>query len=146
MKALVDLNVFLDVEQQRQPHFPDSSAVISTALNKAFEAWMPAHSLTTLYYLTERYAGSAAADIAVDWHLRHFRIPSLTEAVFRSARTLGFQDFEDAVVAASALSAGCQWIVTRNTTDFTLSPVPAITPTNFLKIVRNSSSRANLIP
>ena len=144
MRALIDLNVFLDVEQQRQPHFADSAAVLSAALSGHFEAWMPAHSLTTLHYLIERHAGLAAADAAVDWHLQHFRIPGLTEAVFRRARALGMTDFEDAVVAASAESAGCAWIVTRNGTDFQGSTVAAISPADFLKALARAAAQGAL--
>ena len=49
-----------------------------------------------------------------------------------SARLLKFRDYEDAVVAASAQKAGCRYIVTRNPRDFSLSPVPAVTPGEFL--------------
>ena len=41
-------------------------------------------------------------------------------------------DFEDAVVAAIAESAGCSVIITRNITDFSQSPVSAITPEEFI--------------
>jgi len=132
MKVLIDPNVFLDVEQKRQPFYTDSANVLSEALSQRFEAWMPAHCLTTLHYLIERYADTAAANQAVDWHLKHFRIPPLDETVFKQARTLGMDDFEDAVVAASAQQLGGDWIVTRNVGDFRNSPVPAISPTDFL--------------
>lgn len=135
MRALIDLNVFLDVEQKRQPHFADSAAVLSAALSGQFEAWMPAHCLTTLHYLIERHDSLATADKAVDWHLLHFRIPALDERVFRRARSLTMTDFEDAVVAASAEAANCAWVVTRNNQDFAASPVPAITPGNFLIVL-----------
>ena len=135
---MIDLNVFLDVEQQRRPHFANSAAVLSAALAGRFEPWMPAHSLTTLHYLIERHGSLPAADAAVEWHLKHFRIPPLDEAVFRKARGLGMQDFEDSVVAASAESSGCAYIVTRNCGDFIRSPVPAITPTDFLSVLASS--------
>lgn len=140
MRALVDLNVLLDVEEKRVPHFADSALVLSAALSRRFEAWMPAHSLTTLHYLVERHVGLAAADAAVDWHLKHFRFPALDETIFRRARSVAIPDFEDAVVAASAESAGCAWIVTRNCSDFTMSPVPAITPTDFIATLNASTS------
>ena len=42
-------------------------------------------------------------------------------------------DFEDAVVAAVAERNGAAYILTRNINDFAGSPVPAITPAEFLK-------------
>lgn len=137
---MVDLNVFLDVEQQRQPHFADSAAVLSAALGGQFEAWMPAHCLTTLHYLIERHNSLAAANKAVDWHLQHFQIPALDGSALKRARVLPLSDFEDAVVAASAESAGCAWIITRNAADFSGSPIPAITPASFLTILNGQAA------
>ena len=42
---------------------------------------------------------------------------SADAAVFRLARTLGMDDFEDAVVAASAKLSGCDYVITRNVQD-----------------------------
>ena len=137
MRALADLNVFLDVEQKREPHFSDSAAVLSAALGGRFEAWMPAHSLTTLHYLVERHVNLSAADAAVDWHFQHFRFPALDETVFRRARLLAIPDFEDAVVAALA---ECTWIISRNWPDFATSPVPAITPKDFIVALASTTA------
>ncbi len=41
--------------------------------------------------------------------------------------------FCDALQAAAALAWKASFIVTRNTRDFRHSPVPALTPTDFLK-------------
>ncbi len=140
MRVLIDLNVLLDVAQVRQPHFADSARVLSAVVRKEFEAWIAAHCLTTLHYLIEKHNGLAAADAAVDWHLKHFRVPALSEAVLNRARLIGMSDFEDAVVAASAEEASCGWIVTRNVSDFALGPVKAITPHDFLGLMKSARS------
>jgi hypothetical protein len=60
-----------------------------------------------------------------------------TKAVdIQEAICLNFSDFEDAVIAATALREGVSYIITRNTSDFIGSPVPAITPTEFLIIYK----------
>ncbi len=43
------------------------------------------------------------------------------------------EDFEDAVVAVLADVNNCQYIITRNESDFKQSPVPALTPEDFVK-------------
>ena len=55
----------------------------------------------------------------------------------RSQRHLGrgaapLTDFEDAALASAAEAAGCELIITRNVADFGSSPVPAVTPEEFL--------------
>jgi hypothetical protein len=42
-------------------------------------------------------------------------------------------DFEDAMQAAAALACGAAMIATRNASDYTRSPVPALTPTQALE-------------
>lgn len=135
MKVLVDLNVFLDVEQRRQPFFADSATVLNAALNGRITALLPTHSITTLFYVLERQLNAADAMRAVNWHLTHFQVPALDQATLKRAAALGFPDFEDAVVAALAEKAGCSHIVTRNVADFSASPVPTVSPTDFLSLL-----------
>ena len=129
---LVDLNVVLDVVQKREPHFRASGAVLEHIVRKQEMGALAAHLVTTLHYLIERSAGSAAAGDAVDWLLRNFSVASIGQSELLRARVLGRSDFEDAVVVASAESAGCRMIVTRNIRDFRYSPVPAVTPEEYL--------------
>ena len=48
---------------------------------------------------------------------------------------LGFPDFEDAVVSTTVSRENCSYIVTRNTGDYKKSPVPVISPKEFLKFI-----------
>lgn len=48
------------------------------------------------------------------------------------ARTFKMADFEDAVVVAVAETSGCRLILSRNVSDFRGSPVPVLTPEEFL--------------
>jgi len=47
------------------------------------------------------------------------------------------QDFEDALQSASALAAQADHLLTRNIRDFRYSPVPAISPKQFLIASKN---------
>ena len=54
------------------------------------------------------------------------------ERELAAARSLDMPDFEDALVASAASSAGCGLILTRNVEDFAASPVKAMSPSAFL--------------
>ncbi len=58
-------------------------------------------------------------------------MPAAAEQFLR-ARGLPVADFEDAVVAALAESARCDYVISRNVAGFNDSPVPALTPEEFL--------------
>ncbi|MEK7795702.1 MAG: PIN domain-containing protein [Candidatus Hydrogenedentota bacterium] len=138
MKVLLDTNVLMDVLEQRDEHYEASAEVLSLGVEKRIEAIVPGHALTTVYYLVARNLGRQRADEAVDWLLASFRIVSATHACFERARGLGFADFEDAVVAAIAESERCDFIATRNTSDFKAFPVPAVAPSRLLGQITTS--------
>ena len=132
MKVLLDLNVLLDVVQNRAPHYHDSAKVLSLARLGEIQAILPVHTFTTLYYILAKAAGKSKAEQTVDWLLAHFEVAIADKAVLRRARQLPLADFEDAVVASLAQAGQCDHVVTRNVSDFAGSPVPALTPTDFL--------------
>lgn len=138
MKIALDLNVVLDVIQYRQPHYQDSAEVLSRGRTGEIAAILPGHGVTTLWYFLAKAANAATANQTVDWLLTHFEIAATDKAAFQNARRLPITDFEDAVVACLAQSANCDHSVTRNVPDFAGSPVPAITPTDFLKLLPTS--------
>ena len=94
-----------------------------------FIAW---HGLATAYYLLRRGRTEAEAMQEVDKLLAWAWVADTGDAHARSARRLGFSDFEDALQAASAEACGADCIVTRNVADFTKSQVVVLTPAEFL--------------
>jgi predicted nucleic acid-binding protein len=132
MKVMLDLNVLLDVVQQREPHFAASAQVLAMAARGDLWAFVPPHAITTLYYLVAKYGDRDRADSTVDWLLAKTQMQPAGRDDFLRARSLGLADFEDAVVAALAEAARCRYIISRNARHFDGSPVPALTPEEFL--------------
>jgi predicted nucleic acid-binding protein len=139
MKVLLDLNVLLDVIQNRRPHYADSARVLSAARSGDFEAFIPFHAVTTIFYLIERAQDTATANQTVDWLLQHFEVPAVDKSTLLDARKLKLKDFEDAVVASVAVRDVCDYIISRNAADFSASPVKAISPADILKILAGKS-------
>ena len=132
MTITVDINVLLDVFQQREPHYAASAQILSLVISGNLKGIRPAHGLTTLYYLVRKQDTKAAAEAALDEVLRYFKIGNLDDAGWQRARLLPMSDFEDSAVAVVAEVSGSTLILTRNVGDFAQSPVPAITPADFL--------------
>ena len=133
MKVTVDLNVLLDVAQNRLPHYHASEEVVHRVRRGEFAAVLPGHALTTLHYILEKYSGTALANQTLDGLLADFAIHPVDKANFQRARQLPLSDFADAVVAVTAEVTRSDFIVTRNVADFVGSSVPAITPIDFLE-------------
>jgi predicted nucleic acid-binding protein len=132
VKVTVDINVLLDVFQEREPHYAASAQVVSMVTAGRLAGVCPAHGLTTLYYLVRKHASKPDAEAAMDQVLRHFAIGNLEAAGWQEARRLPVADFEDAVVATVARATASAFIITRNVDDFAGSPVSAIAPVDFL--------------
>ena len=77
MKVLLDLNVLLDVVQNRAPHYEDSARILSLVRLGEIQAVFPVHAFTTLYYIVAKAAGKTKAEQAVDWLLAHFEAKNL---------------------------------------------------------------------
>jgi predicted nucleic acid-binding protein len=133
MNIMLDLNVLMDYAQKREPHCAFSSIVISEVLKGNHTGYVPAHAVTTLYYLIVKYIDEQKANENTDWLLEHFEITPINKSVFERARQLQMRDFEDAVIAHLAETTQCQYIITRNLPDFDHSPISAITPEEFVR-------------
>jgi predicted nucleic acid-binding protein len=91
--------------------------------------------LATFSYLVGRAASPAEARDFIADLIEGTDIARLDNSEVKRALTLPLADFEDALIAAAAESAGATHIVTRNVSDFRKSPVKAVTPEEFMRLV-----------
>ena len=132
LRVMVDINVILDVLENRNGWVMDAAktcAVCGGGMRAI--GFVPPHAVTTIYYIVRKRGGKALADKAIDWLLVLFTVADCGTDEFKAARAGGIDDYEDAVVVASAQKTGCDYIVTRNTVHFKDSPVPVMTPADF---------------
>jgi predicted nucleic acid-binding protein len=135
MRVFLDTNILLDVLLNRAPFVADSEALILRCEALGAELFVAWHGLATAYYLLKRGRTETEALAEVDKILAWAQVAACSDAGARRARQLGFSDFEDALQAVSAEACAADWIVTRNTTDFSRSGVPSVTPQSFLQQV-----------
>ena len=128
MKVLLDTDLLLDVALHRAVFFGNSAAVLQWAESEPGQTAVAWHSIANLSYLLRPDARPFIREL-----LEFVEVPPTgTEAAIQA---MGFpmQNLEDALQAAAALAFGAAFIVTRNTADCRRSPVPAISPAEFLK-------------
>ena len=130
----MDVNVVLDALLARPPHADAAIKLWAAAEMRQIAGLVPAHGVTTLFYLFLRARGAASARRAVADLLAVFRVAAVDQAVLQRALALGWPDFEDAVCAAAAEAAGCNFIVTRDPAGFRGSPVPTVDPATALML------------
>ena len=127
-RILVDVNVVLDVLLDRAPRAEASAAVWAAVESGRVEGALAAHAVTTIHYLARKGIGATKAARMISSILRVFRVAAVDHSCIQEALQLPCPDFEDAVTAAAARSAGCDYVVTRDPKGFRGSPVRPLTP------------------
>ena len=135
----MDVNVLLDAVLERQPHAEAAARIWTAVETRRASGLVPAHGVTTLFYLFARARGGAVARRGVGHLLTVFGVAAVNQGVLQRALTLGWADFEDAVCAAAAEGAGCDLIVTRDAAGFRSSPVDAVDPAAALALLDRES-------
>jgi len=136
MNVLVDSDVLLDVALERTEFVTDSTAVLTWSEQHPDSSWVAWHSLSNIHYVGRRMRGNKAIRDFLGEILGFLAVPSTDHILARQALGMPIEDFEDALQVVSALAARADFIVTRNTADYRRSPVPAVTPADFLRRVR----------
>ncbi|MDK2821768.1 MAG: hypothetical protein PWP31_1733 [Clostridia bacterium] len=133
MKTIIDNNVILDVFQNREPFVQFSSKVLRLVETNQIKGFITANSITDIYYVLNRYLKDKQKLYKViDILLQLVDIIDVTAKDVRKAFHPGVHDFEDELICVCAERAKIDYIITHNTKDFTNSPIPAITPEDFL--------------
>jgi len=138
-RLLVDVNVALDALLSRPPHADAATCLWAAFERKRAVGLLPAHGVTTLFYLLARARGAAAARRIVADALAVFGVAAVDQNGLERALALGWPDFEDAVCSTAAAAASCDIIVTRDVVGFRDSPVPAVHPAAALALVDEDS-------
>jgi hypothetical protein len=131
--VLLDTDVLLDVGLRRARFFGPSGAVVEWAESEPGQAAVAWHSLANVSYLLRPDARPFIRDL-----LEFVEVaPTGTDA---AKQAVGFpmHDLEDALQAAAALAFGASYIVTRNARHYRRSPVPAVSPIDFLAALGRS--------
>ena len=131
MKCLVDTDVLLDVALKRSSFFAASADVLRWA-EKGGQAAIAWHSLSNCAYLLKNDGREFLRML-----LSILDVAPVGAKEAHRALELPMKDLEDALQTAAALSWGADYIVTRNTSDYRKSPLPAISPKKFLARVNS---------
>ena len=137
MKIMIDTNIFIDVMLNREFFAEDSEKVLLACEKRIVQGFISASCITDIFYIVRKYSHSIEkAYYAVGKIFEIVKIVPVTEKEILMAYKKHDKDFEDCLLSECALSTEADYIITRNIKDFSKSKVMAITPENFLKILR----------
>ena len=134
-RVLIDLNVILDVLQRREPHFTASAHVLGCAETGRIEAYVAAHSLTTLFHLIAKDLSADQARVILADLLSLLAVAGIGRETVEKALGLQYTDFEDAVQMVAATQVGAEYLITRDVAGYKAGPLRALQPAELLAIL-----------
>ena len=132
MRLLIDANIVLDVLQKREPYWKDSSVIWKLCETEQVEGYISTLTFANLMYVMRRELDPAQIRDVLDKLRLIFRFADFTAADMEKAAEIGWDDFEDAIQAATAERIMADSIITRNVRDFRNSKVIAFTPSEYI--------------
>jgi predicted nucleic acid-binding protein len=135
MIILLDTNVVLDILLNRQPWYTNAALIFGLAQQNSIKGYISVSAITDIFYFAKKELGKNVAKEAVKRLLKVFYPATVTDKNIYQALEMEWDDFEDSVqfIVGEGLSA--DFIVTRNTRDFTSSSIAAVTPEQFLQVI-----------
>lgn len=129
--VFLDTNVVLDYLMERGDFYKDSEYIFQAAYNDEVELCLSALSFSNIAYITrKKFSKDELYEL---FELRKMVIRTkVDDRVVDAAITSKAKDFEDALQYFSAIQAGVDCIVTRNTKDFEFAKIKVLTPNEFL--------------
>ena len=138
MRVYIDSNIIIDILEEREPFFEDSYNIMRLSLDGGIEAITSAGAVTDVYYIISKKLHDPVLAREKIFLLSNFvKICNCTAEDIAKSLVLFMPDFEDSVIAAIAKREKAAFIITRNEDDFTNSPVPVISPAQFLLMYEN---------
>lgn len=133
-KVFLDTNVLIDVLERREPFVTESANVVALGAYGMVQLYTSVLSLANCLYITRRTLGKADALPAIRMLREYVGVSPMGEQEFDLAFASDVADNEDLLQYYSAVSEGCEVLVTRNEKHFpkdgTLS---VMSPEAFLK-------------
>ena len=129
MRLMFDTNVIVDILLKREPHYADSYLAVLNCIENGDWCSFPVSATADIYYLIKdldqpkeqmRYLGNVFNEIS-----------DVLGRDYEEALNSPMKDFENALIATVARRQRADYIITRNTRDYIMSPVQAITPADF---------------
>ena len=138
MKILIDTNVLIDYLLQRKPYSEDAEKVLVLCKNNQINGCIASHTVMDIFYIVRKLMTVEERQeffLAISVFIEIIGIDR--NKIIKALKNESFSDVEDCLQMECAKAFSADYIVTRNVKDFQNSPIPAITPDAFLRIMQN---------
>ena len=143
MRVLFDINVIIDIWKQDDKFFPNSFAVYDICMFRKWETYIAVTAAPDIEYLLQarKILSNKQVAQAMNNLFSMFSVIDAQQCDCLLAKDSDMPDLEDGIIAFSAYRNRIDTIVTRNCKDFKTSPVPALTPAQFVEAYKPADIR-----
>jgi predicted nucleic acid-binding protein len=136
MVLLIDSDVLIDYIAKRNPFFDNSYKIIELQREGLINGYISTQSILNIFFILRKTKSSADRREILRGLCDMFTLCVISiDMIIDSLEDNTFTDFEDCVQMRCAISVNADFIITRNTKDFTNSRIKAVTPAEFLELV-----------
>lgn len=134
-RIMIDTNVLLDYLLERESFFEDAKKVILSCIDGKAKGCIAAHSIPNMFFILRKdYSSKERREVLLNL-CKIFDVEGIDKAKLISGlANEDFSDFEDCLQMECAKTYEADYIVTRNTSDYAISEVRAITPKEYLEM------------
>ncbi len=137
MRIYIDTNVIIDLLAKREPFYTDAyDLFLQIAERNDLIAYTSVKSIMDIYYILNRYihdrfeSGRHIVDL-----IKLLYVADSTDIDLLKSFSGTSNDLEDNLIIEMASRLDLDYIITRNLKDFRNSKVPAISPSDCLKVL-----------
>lgn len=138
MVVLIDTNVVIDFLLKREPYSEPAAVILQKCAEKELTGYLAFHSIPNIWYILRKVPDKKRREWLTDLCSFLYVTGTSHEEIIKAIANEEFGDFEDCLQDRCAKSKGAQYIITRNGKDFAASEVPAVSPQDFLDIIKIS--------
>jgi predicted nucleic acid-binding protein len=136
MTVLIDANVILDVLLKRERFMENSSNVLLLLEKKFIDGYVTASAITDIFFITNKtYKDKQKSMELLKELLKTIKIAAVSEEEIYRAIELDWNNFEDAVQFTAGEKIPADYIVTRDTSGYIDSSIPAVYPADILNMI-----------
>lgn len=134
MKIFLDTNVLIDFLAERQPFYFAAASLFDYAKSGELSLAFSSLSVANSFYILRKFYSSQDLSKAFIDLRQYVEICGISSSDVFKALSANWQDGEDSIQHQAALSANCDFIITRNPDDFKKSNIPVMLPEEFLDL------------
>ncbi|GHU22827.1 twitching motility protein PilT [Spirochaetia bacterium] len=133
MVVLIDTNVIIDALTYREPFMQNAKAILNKCRNGEIIGYIAAYTVPTIFYILQKHFSVSERRDMLSKLCRFIDVAGISKQhVINAIENEHFNDLEDCLQMECAASIGADYIVTRNTDDFSGSTIPTVLPGEFL--------------